>query len=145
MNEEIRVQRDVRDLDPSNSSDTGIVSRTGAAAATAREEVVESRTTEIRPATGKPEPMTPLFSGDETQGLHSRWETLQVSFVDEPRHAVEEAERLVTETISMLSKGFATEREKLEQQWHRGEDVSTEDLRLVLRRYRSFFERLLSI
>jgi hypothetical protein len=144
MSEEIRVQRDVRDLDPSNSSDTGMVSRTGAAAATAREEVVESPT-EIRPVTGKPEPMAPLFSGNETQGLHSRWETLQVSFVDEPRHAVEEAERLVTETISMLSKGFAAEREKLEQQWHRGEDVSTEDLRLVLRRYRSFFERLLSI
>jgi hypothetical protein len=77
--------------------------------------------------------------------LRSRWESLQVAFVDEPRHAVEEADRLVTETVESLSKGFAAEREKLEKQWHRGEDVSTEDLRLALRRYRSFFERLLSI
>jgi hypothetical protein len=87
----------------------------------------------------------PLFSGNDSQGLRSRWETLQINFVDEPKHSVEEADRLVSETINTLSKGFAAEREKLEQQWHRGEEVSTEDLRLALRRYRSFFERLLSI
>ena len=75
----------------------------------------------------------PLFSGDQSQALRTRWEAVQVSFVDEPRHAVEEADRLVSEAINSLSKGFATEREQLEQQWHRGESVSTEDLRLALR------------
>lgn len=91
------------------------------------------------------EPSMPLFSGDQSQALRTRWEAVQVSFVDEPRHAVEEADRLVSEAINSLSKGFATEREKLEQQWHHGESVSTEDLRLALPRYRSLFERLLSI
>ena len=95
--------------------------------------------------TRQDDPMMPLFSANETQGLRSRWENLQVGFIDEPKHAVEEADRLVSETINALSKGFAAEREKLEQQWHRGEEASTEDLRLALRRYRSFFERLLSI
>ena len=91
------------------------------------------------------EPMLPLFSTEESQGLRSRWENLQVGFVDEPRQAVEQADRLVTEAINELSKGFSSQREKLEQQWHREQDVSTEDLRLAFRRYRSFFERLLSM
>jgi hypothetical protein len=106
-------------------------------------------THDLTPAvrTGPPrdsQPM-PLFSGNDAQALRSRWETLQIGFVDEPKNSVEEADRLVSETINTLSRGFAAEREKLEAQWHRGEDVSTEDLRLALRRYRSFFERLLSI
>ncbi len=91
------------------------------------------------------EPMLPLFSNEESQGLRSRWENLQVGFVDEPKQAVEQADRLVTEAINELSKGFSSQREKLEQQWHREHDVSTEDLRLAFRRYRSFFERLLSM
>lgn len=90
------------------------------------------------------QPMS-LFPANEAQGLRSRWESLQVNFIDEPREAVEEANRLVSETINGLTRGFASEREKLEQQWHRGEDVSTEDLRLALRRYRSFFQRLLAM
>lgn len=147
MNDEIRVQRDIHDMDA--SSDLGSAAGVGAAREPVREGIVESQPTGLK-AAGKParqqsEPMMPLFSSNETQGLRSRWESLQVAFVDEPRHAVEEADRLVTETINGLSKGFSAEREKLEQQWHRGEDVSTEDLRLALRRYRSFFERLLSI
>ena len=91
------------------------------------------------------EPMLPLFSSEESQGLRSRWENLQVGFVDKPKQAVEQADRLVTEAINELAKGFSSQREKLEQQWHREQDVSTEDLRLAFRRYRSFFERLLSM
>ena len=89
--------------------------------------------------------MVPLFGDDESRTLRSRWEALQVGFVDEPRRAVEQADQLVNDAVTNLSKGFSAQRERLEQQWHRDQDVSTEDLRQALRRYRSFFERLLSM
>ena len=87
----------------------------------------------------------PLFSSDECRGLRSRWESLQAAFVDEPKRSVEQADSLVNEAVTSLTRNFTNERQKLEQQWHRGEDVSTEDLRLAFRRYRSFFERLLTM
>jgi hypothetical protein len=107
----------------------------------ARESNVEAR----REGKLRQEPIAPLFSDDESRGLRTRWENLQVGFVDEPRGAVEQADQLVNETIRGLTSGFANEREKLEKQWHQGADASTEDLRLAFQRYRSFFERLLSI
>jgi hypothetical protein len=88
---------------------------------------------------------TPLFSSDETKGLRARWDTVQGGFVDEPRHAVEEADALVVAATKRLAEMFAAERAALEGQWDRQETVSTEDLRLALRRYRSFFGRLLSV
>ena len=57
---------------------------------------------------------------------------------------VEQADELVAQVMKRVAEGFATERERLEQQWGRGEDVSTEDLRVTLQRYRGFFERLLA-
>jgi hypothetical protein len=70
---------------------------------------------------------------------------IQAGFVDEPRHAVEQADNLVATTMKRLAEMFSAERSKLESQWDRGDDVSTEDLRLALQRYRSFFHWLLSI
>jgi hypothetical protein len=64
--------------------------------------------------------------------------------VDEPRRTVEQADQLVAQVMQRLAEGFAAERERLEQQWGRGEDISTEDLRVTLQRYRAFFQRLLS-
>jgi hypothetical protein len=87
---------------------------------------------------------TPLLQEDEGAALSSRWESIQVTFVDDPRRAVEEADGLVAQVMQQLADGFARERENLEGQWTRGEDVSTEDLRVALQRYRSFFQRLLS-
>jgi len=86
----------------------------------------------------------PLLGKDEGAELGSRWESIQVTFVDDPRRAVEEADGLVANVMQQLAEGFARERETLEGQWTRGEDVSTEDLRVALQRYRSFFQRLLS-
>ena len=86
----------------------------------------------------------PLLGEDEGAELGSRWESIQVTFVDDPRRAVEEADGLVAHVMQQLAEGFARERETLEGQWTRGEDVSTEDLRVALQRYRSFFQRLLS-
>lgn len=87
----------------------------------------------------------PLFPGAESQELRQRWQTIQAAFVDEPRKAVEQADGLVASAMKRLAEVFASERERLEAQWDRGDDVSTEDLRIALRRYRSFFDRLLSM
>jgi hypothetical protein len=87
----------------------------------------------------------PLFSSSEANDLRARWDAIQVGFVDEPRQAVEQADKLVAGTMKRLAEIFAEERSKLEAQWDQGENVSTEDLRLGLRRYRSFFSRLLSL
>jgi hypothetical protein len=86
-----------------------------------------------------------LFITNEANELRGRWDGIQVGFVDEPRKSVQEADALVSATITRLAEMFAAERQKLEQQWDRSENVSTEDLRLALRRYRSFFARLLAI
>jgi hypothetical protein len=85
-----------------------------------------------------------LLPGEESAEFRSRWETIQTGFVDEPRRTVEEADELVAQLMRRLAESFAAEREGLEQQWGRGDDVSTEDLRVTLQRYRSFFQRLLS-
>jgi hypothetical protein len=87
----------------------------------------------------------PLFADEASTELRERWTEVQTGFVDQPREAVEQADALVAEVMKRLADSFATERQALEQQWSRGDDVSTEELRLALRRYRSFFDRLLSV
>lgn len=87
----------------------------------------------------------PLFPKEEAQGFRTRWDAVQTGFVDEPRKAVEEADSLVADVMKRLANAFADERNTLEQQWSRGDQVSTEDLRIALRRYRTFFQRLLDI
>jgi hypothetical protein len=85
-----------------------------------------------------------LLPHDEGAGFQYRWQELQTGFVDEPRRTVEQADELVAQVMQRLAESFASERERLEGQWGRGEDVSTEDLRVALQRYRAFFRRLLS-
>jgi|SRR5579862_926921 len=87
----------------------------------------------------------PLFPNNELEDLRNRWNAVQGTFVDEPRRAVEQADGLVASAMKRLAEVFAQERSNLEQQWDRGDNVSTEDLRIALQRYRSFFQRLLSI
>src|SRR5579859_1216957 len=88
---------------------------------------------------------TPLLPTNETNDMRQRWSAIQIGFVDDPRHAVEMADTLVAETMQRLAQVFASQRGQLEGQWSRGQDVSTEDLRVALRQYRSFFDRLLAI
>ncbi len=88
---------------------------------------------------------TPLFPAGELDGLRTRWKEIQTAFVDEPRKAVEQADGLVAQAMKRIAEVFAEERNKLEGQWDRGDNVSTEDLRVALQRYRTFFHRLLSI
>ncbi len=84
----------------------------------------------------------PLFATDQSERFTGRWQEIQTSFVDQPREAVAEADALVADLMQRLADGFAQERERLEAQWDSGGDVSTEDLRVALTRYRSFFDRL---
>ena len=98
-----------------------------------------------RDRTTDDEEVSALFADDACHALWQRWDDVQAGFVDEPRRAVQEADSLVAETMQQLANTFARERGNLEQQWGRGDNVSTEDLRIALRRYRSFFKRLLSV
>ena len=93
----------------------------------------------------KTEDSAPLFPNAELENLRGRWKEIQTAFVDEPRKAVEQADGLVASAMKRLAEMFAAERSKLEQQWDRGNSVSTEDLRVALQRYRTFFHRLLSV
>ena len=88
---------------------------------------------------------TALFAANEGAGLRKRWVDIQTAFVDEPRKAVEHADSLVADVMKRLAETFANERAALERQWDRGDNVTTEDLRIALQRYRTFFDRLLSI
>jgi len=87
----------------------------------------------------------PLFSESEMGEFRSQWAKIQTCFVDEPRGTVKDADKLVAAVMQRLAEGFANERSSLEKQWDRGDNVSTEDLRLALQRYRSFFDRLLKL
>lgn len=88
---------------------------------------------------------TMLFDDGEAQQFRSRWSDIQAAFVDSPRSAVERADALVAETMKRMAEVFSNERANLEAQWDRGGDVTTEDLRVALQRYRTFFDRLLKV
>lgn len=103
-----------------------------------------------RQQAGSTEPLTqaspaPLLPEDEVRDLRNRWDNIQAGFVDEPRRAVEDADALVATAMKRMAEVFASERSQLEGQWDRGDDVSTEDLRIALQRYRSFFGRILAV
>jgi hypothetical protein len=110
-----------------------------------RSETTTTRTNANSGQAAETDERTALFSPDETSTLRGQWDSIQVGFVDEPRQAVEKADALVAGAMKRLAEVFAAERERLEKQWDRGDSVSTEELRLALRRYRAFFGRLLSV
>jgi hypothetical protein len=86
-----------------------------------------------------------LFADDHLAGLRARWDNVQAGFVDDPRECVQKADSLVSDVVEQLTSGFTHARSRLEEQWARGEEASTEDLRVALKRYREFFERLLAV
>jgi hypothetical protein len=85
-----------------------------------------------------------LLEDGELQTLTARWKDIQAEFVEEPTTAVRQADELVAELMQRLAVMFAAERNDLENRWAGDDEVTTEDLRQGLRRYRSFFERLLA-
>jgi hypothetical protein len=86
-----------------------------------------------------------LFLDDEERDFRTRWKVVQTGFVDEPRQAVEQADELIAKLLQRLAESCSEQRSGLEKQWEKSQSASTKDLRLALRRYRSFFDRLLSI
>jgi hypothetical protein len=88
---------------------------------------------------------TPLFSELEVGAFRSSWKHIETGFVARPRRTVEDADKLVASVMQRLAAAFADERSGLDKQWDRGDNVSTEDLRVALQRYRSFFDRLLRL
>jgi hypothetical protein len=98
----------------------------------------------VKPATPVDEGHGSLFRDTDAADLRKRWSDIQGGFVDEPRRAVEQADSLVADVMKRLAEGFTSERSTLEKQWDRGDNVTTEDLRLALQKYRSFFDRLLA-
>jgi hypothetical protein len=86
-----------------------------------------------------------LLAAEEAGTFRTRWSEIQAGFVDEPSRAVQQADALVAELMKRLTQIFADERTKLEGQSKRDEKLSTEDMRVALQRYRSFFNRLLSV
>jgi hypothetical protein len=122
------------------------VARDGSAANTARpvEREVPRPRYDGSPADAASE-RAALFEPAVLNDFNTRWSEVQTGFVDEPRSAVQRADALVSDVINRIGDSFSRERAQLEQQWDRGGDVSTEDLRLALQRYRSFFSRLLTL
>lgn len=86
----------------------------------------------------------PLFDDNELGTYRSRWDDVQARFVDDPRGTVKDADALVNDVMERLTQTFTDERSSLESQWSEGKDASTEDLRVAMQRYRSFFARLLA-
>jgi hypothetical protein len=75
--------------------------------------------------------------------FEERWNTIQISFVDDPRQAVQGADQLVTEAMDDLAKILVSQRKMLQAGWRDSEDVDTEQLRHVLQHYRTFLLGLL--
>jgi hypothetical protein len=95
--------------------------------------------------TAEPSTEKALFADNELSDLQSRWADVQAAFVDDPRESVHKADGLVSDVVEHITTNFSQARSHLEEQWGRGEDVSTEDLRVALRSYREFFQRLLAV
>ena len=141
---------DPRDRELSTADLAAAADRTAARSAAevdqlAADREVQRTRADVAPADAVEARAQPLLVPDVVSEFQRRWSDIQAAFVDEPRRAVEEADGLVAEAIKRLAESFANERAQLEAQWDRGGDVSTEDLRQALQRYRSFFSRLLSV
>ncbi len=102
----------------------------------------ETRTVDAE-TSGPQEPQ--LLEPGDREAMTSRWRDIQANFVDQPRQAMQDADALVAGLMQQLAQMFSQERAQLEAQWSRGDEVSTEDLRVSLQRYRAFFQRLLSV
>jgi hypothetical protein len=110
----------------------------------AMDEAMDERTDVRTPDVGDADERMELLDRDRSESFRRRWNDIQAEFVDTPRDSVEQADRLVLEVVEQLQASFASVRERLESQWSGGDEASTEDLRLALRRYRTFFDRLLA-
>ncbi|MFG1642989.1 hypothetical protein ACGFMK_22080 [Amycolatopsis sp. NPDC049252] len=137
------------DTDTAVDTDTDTVTDTGTATDADADTSATTDTVDTgaapqsaRPSNDTGDDEQPLIDEEKVTGFRDRWQSVQVGFVDDPQKAVREADELVAGVISALATTFAEHKSELEGQWRHGEPA-TEDLRLALRRYRSFFDQLL--
>jgi len=109
------------------------------------EQISEKRNDQNKRHIQEDEKFAPLFEGDEAEQFRAQWLDIQSRFVDDPSVSVKDADELVASIIKNITRNFADKRMALETQWKSGDDVSTEDLRMTMKRYRSFFDRLLTL
>lgn len=107
--------------------------------------VKERRSENMATATADNDELAPLFETEEARKFRTQWLSIQSKFVDDPSASVKQADELVASVLKSVMMGFSDRRVALEQQWNSGENISTEDLRVALKRYRSFFDRLLTL
>lgn len=105
----------------------------------------ERRSAASGPADAISDELEPLFETEEAKKFRSQWLSIQSKFVDDPRESVKQADELVASVLKSVTMGFSDRRVGLEKQWNSGENISTENLRVALKRYRSFFDRLLTL
>jgi len=141
---EIELNRDVEGNRDAEANRVGDTTRDAGATRDAEPRMMEGTRDIVPEQKGENDRPGQLFPGSELNEFRARWDKAQIGFVDEPRAAVEQADSLVATIVKRIAEQFAAERAELEHQWDRGENVSTEDLRQALRRYRSFFDRLLA-
>lgn len=110
-----------------------------------QEQPVNQQTVNRTPDSDNQDNLVPLFEQDATEKFRTRWLGIQSKFVDDPSDSVKQADQLVNDVIENITRSFADRRGLLERQWNGGEQASTEDLRLALKQYRSFFDRLLTL
>jgi len=94
---------------------------------------------------GAVEQLAALFDENTARGFRDRWNAVQIAFVDDPRESVQRADELVGEVMKSLADSFARQRSTIETDMGESNKASTENLRIALRSYRSFFERLLAL
>jgi hypothetical protein len=94
---------------------------------------------------GAVEQLAALFDAETARGFRDRWNAVQIAFVDDPRQSVQRADELVGEVMKSLAESFARQRSTIETDMGESSKASTENLRVALRSYRSFFERLLAL
>ena len=126
---------------------TADLAATGTDPSTSRRDVgeeplVETRWSSVR---SEEEQLASLFLPDAAKSFRAHWDVIQIGFVDDPKQAVRKADELVAQVMKCLAETFSAERTQLEDQLDRTDEASTENLRVALRRYRSFFQRLLSL
>jgi hypothetical protein len=134
--------------DSADEAETPVAPDTTLAADTAEPSAAAAADTpSAQPSSAQPESSADevLFAADDLADLRARWAGVQAAFVDDPKDCVQKADVLVSDLVEQLTTGFAQARSHLEEQWSRGEEASTEDLRLALMHYREFFERLLAV
>ena len=139
MQAEKEKQMDMENVDSADAGEERLRDEQIAEGQVVEEPVDEKQTAR------KEDDFAPLFERNAAEKFREQWLEIQSRFVDDPSISVKDADNLVADVIKGITRMFSDERLSLENQWKSGDKVSTEDLRVAMQRYRSFFNRLLSL